>query len=57
MHKRGYTHGCLSTARDNYRGQLFYSNFGYEVVDWGHGWGRDFGGEGEGARALQRARI
>jgi GNAT superfamily N-acetyltransferase len=30
----GYRHAAISTARDNYRAALFYSNLGYTVVDW-----------------------
>ena len=30
----GYRHTAISTARDNYRAFLFYSNYGYRVVDW-----------------------
>ncbi len=30
----GYRHAAISTARDNYRAQLFYSNHGFHAVDW-----------------------
>jgi len=30
----GYRHGTISTAWDNYRAFVFYSNLGYRVVDW-----------------------
>ena len=30
----GYRHTAISTAVDNYRAFLFYSNYGYRVVDW-----------------------
>ena len=36
----GYRHAAISTARDNYRAALFYSNLGYQVVDWTYGYGR-----------------
>ena len=31
---QGYGHTAISTAVDNYRAFLFYSNHGYRVVDW-----------------------
>ena len=34
MYKVGYRHAAISTARDNHRAFLFYSNCGYRVVDW-----------------------
>ena len=34
MHKVGYRHAAISTAWDNHRAFLFYSNCGYRVVDW-----------------------
>ena len=37
MHKIGYRHAAISTQYDNYRAFLFYSNFGYRVVDWTYG--------------------
>ena len=37
MHGIGYRHAVISTAWRNYRGLLFYSNFGYHVVDWTYG--------------------
>jgi GNAT superfamily N-acetyltransferase len=36
----GYRHAAISTARDNYRAALFYSNLGYQVLDWTYGYGR-----------------
>ena len=33
MHKVGYRHAQISTSWDDYRALLFYSNFGYRVVD------------------------
>jgi len=30
----GYRHAAISTALDNHRALLFYSNCGYHVVDW-----------------------
>ena len=32
----GYRHSCISTDRANNRALLFYSNFGYETVEWTH---------------------
>ena len=32
----GYRHSCISTGRANNRALLFYSNFGYETVEWTH---------------------
>jgi GNAT superfamily N-acetyltransferase len=34
MHKVGYQHAAISTAWDNHRAFLFYSNCGYRTVDW-----------------------
>ena len=34
MHKIGYRHAAISTAWDNHRAFLFYSNCGYRAVDW-----------------------
>jgi GNAT superfamily N-acetyltransferase len=33
----GYRHASISTAWDNYRALLFYSNFGFRAVDWTYG--------------------
>ena len=38
MHKVGYRHAAISTAWDNHRAFLFYSNCGYQVVDWTYGY-------------------
>lgn len=34
MKKVGYRHAAISTAWDNHRAFLFYSNCGYRTVDW-----------------------
>ena len=34
MKKTGYRHAAISTNWENYRAFLFYSNCGYETVDW-----------------------
>ena len=34
MKKIGYRHAAISTAWENYRAFLFYSNCGYQTVDW-----------------------
>ena len=34
MQKVGYRHAAISTAWDNHRAFLFYSNCGYQTVDW-----------------------
>ncbi len=39
----GYRHASISNAWDNYRAFLFYTNFGYEVVDWTYGYRREIG--------------
>jgi len=36
----GYRHAAISTRLHNHRAFLFYSNFGYHVADWTHGFGR-----------------
>ena len=33
----GYRHSAISTAADNHRAFLFYSNVGYHVSDWTFG--------------------
>ena len=38
MHKVGYRHAAISTNWENYRAFLFYSNYGYQVVDWTYGY-------------------
>ena len=40
MHGAGYRHAAISTALNNHRAYLFYSNFGYRTVDWTYGWSR-----------------
>ena len=42
MYKIGYRHAAISTQYDNYRAFLFYSNFGYRVVDWTYGFQKTF---------------
>ncbi|MHC4249141.1 MAG: GNAT family N-acetyltransferase [Planctomycetota bacterium] len=37
----GYRHAAISTDWRNHRALLFYSNFGYAVVDWTYGFGRE----------------
>lgn len=37
----GYRHAVISTAWGNDRALVFYSNFGYRVVDWTYGLRRD----------------
>jgi GNAT superfamily N-acetyltransferase len=37
MHGVGYRHASISTSVDNYRAALFYTNFGFHVVDWTYG--------------------
>ena len=41
MRKIGYRNAAISTAWDNYRAFVFYSNCGYHVVDWTYGLTRD----------------
>jgi ribosomal protein S18 acetylase RimI-like enzyme len=38
----GYRHASISTAWDNYRALLFYSNFGFRAVDWTYGLAREW---------------
>ena len=38
MHKIGYRHAAISTAWDNHRAFLFYSNCGYRTIDWTYGY-------------------
>ena len=37
MKEVGYKHAAISTAWDNHRAFLFYSNCGYRTVDWTYG--------------------
>jgi GNAT superfamily N-acetyltransferase len=37
----GYRHAAISTAWDNYRALLFYTNFGYQVRNWTYGYRRE----------------
>ena len=41
MKKIGYRHAAISTAWDNHRAFLFYSNCGYWTVDWTYGFVKD----------------
>ena len=41
MKKIGYRHAAISTAWDNHRAFLFYSNCGYRTVDWTYEFVRD----------------
>lgn len=41
MHKVGYQHAAISTAWDNHRAFLFYSNCGYRIVDWTYAFVKD----------------
>jgi GNAT superfamily N-acetyltransferase len=41
MREAGYRHACISTSWDNFRAFLFYSNYGYRVVDWTYGLRRE----------------
>ena len=38
--RKGYRHATISTAADNYRALLFYSNVGFHMADWTYGWRR-----------------
>ena len=40
-HERGYRHGAISTAFDNDRAFLFYTNYGFRVVDWTYEFARE----------------
>ena len=39
--ERGYRHGAISTAFDNDRAFLFYTNHGFRVVDWTYEFARE----------------
>jgi len=41
MHGIGYRHASISTGGGNHRAFLFYSNYGFRVVDWTYGLERD----------------
>ncbi len=40
LHRVGYRHAGISTAWDNHRALLFYSNDGYRFVDWTYLWSK-----------------
>ena len=39
--EHGYRHGAISTAFDNDRAFLFYTNYGFRVVDWTYEFARE----------------
>jgi len=41
LHAIGYKHAAISTSWTNFRAALFYSNFGYHVVDWTYALARE----------------
>jgi GNAT superfamily N-acetyltransferase len=41
LHRVGYRHASLSTDWHNYRALLFYTNYGYQVVDRTYSWKKD----------------
>ncbi|MFQ6041416.1 MAG: hypothetical protein ACE5PV_11220 [Candidatus Poribacteria bacterium] len=41
MRKIGYKNTAISTDITNYRAQLFYTNYGYRVVNTGYGLVKD----------------
>jgi len=41
MHAVGYRHAAISTDWKNYRAFVFYSNYGFRVVDWTYGLARE----------------
>ena len=43
LDKIGYRNASISTDWENYRAFVFYTNFGYEVVDWTHAYGISIG--------------
>jgi len=45
MHAVGYRHAAISTNWQNYRAMLFYSNFGYRVVDWTYAFRKKLSGD------------
>ena len=47
MYKRGFRDSIISTSYNNYRGQIFYTNFGYSVSDWTHSFEKDLTSEGQ----------
>jgi GNAT superfamily N-acetyltransferase len=42
--KIGYTDATITTAFLNYRGAVFYTNFGFRIVDWTYGLKREIAG-------------
>lgn len=43
VREAGYRHAAISTAWDNYRAFLFYTNYGFRVAHWTYELGRDLG--------------
>jgi len=41
VREAGYRHAAISTAWDNYRAFLFYTNYGFRVADWTYEFRRD----------------
>ena len=55
MRGAGYRHAAISTREHNHRAFVFYSNFGYQVADWTHGFGRSLVGPAGTPRNGKRA--
>jgi GNAT superfamily N-acetyltransferase len=43
MRRAGYRHAVISTAVDNYRAFLFYTNVGFRFTDWSFGYAKALG--------------
>ena len=46
LRRLGYPNACISTAWDNHRAALFYTNVGFRVADWTYGLGKALDAEG-----------
>jgi ribosomal protein S18 acetylase RimI-like enzyme len=55
MRAAGCRHAAISTREHNHRAFLFYTNFGYRVADWTHGFGRSLAGPPGIARKGKRS--
>lgn len=46
MQRRGFVNSIISTDYNNFRAQIFYTNFGYSVSDWTHSFTKDLSAAG-----------
>lgn len=54
MREAGFRHTAISTDWRNYQAALFYTNLGYQVLDWTHGYERDLASRPGGSPSQTR---